>query len=160
GHKKSCPWSGRVQDGPSRFRTIFPSPDHRRRRGIFMLRTLGLVSFIICVLAGSSFASTYYVANTGSNANSCTQAQSQASPRLTIQAGVNCATNAGDVVIVKAGTYIESVTNWPASGSSGNPITIKANPGDTVSWRGSGSDVSSLTGAISIMDRSYIRIEG
>jgi len=63
-------------------------------------------------------------------------------------------------VVVAAGTYVESVTNWPSSGSSGNPIIVQANPGDTVIWRGSGSDVNSLTGAISIMDRNNIRIEG
>jgi hypothetical protein len=73
---------------------------------------------------------------------------------------VNCATAAGDTVIVKAGTYTEAVTTWPASGSSGNPITVKANPGDTVRWVAPGTDPASFTGIANIINRSYIRIEG
>ena len=43
---------------------------------------------------------------------------------------------------------------------SGKPITLKAYPGDVVIWRAPTTDTDSLTGAISIMDGSYFRIEG
>lgn len=65
----------------------------------------------------------------------------------------------GDTLIVRSGTYVESVTTW-SSGSSGKPIVVKANPGDTVVWRGGGTDPSSLTGAIYIQNQSFIRIQG
>jgi hypothetical protein len=117
------------------------------------------VSFILFFLPVSALTATYYIAKTGDDANSCTQARSQDTPKLTIQAGINCAINAGDSVLVKSGTYLESVTVWK-SGASGKPITLKAYPGNAVIWRAPTTDTDSLTGAISIMDSSYIRIEG
>ena len=46
-------------------------------------------------VASASFVNTgtgktYYVAKTGSNSNSCTQAQNQSTPKLTISAGISC----------------------------------------------------------------------
>jgi hypothetical protein len=117
------------------------------------------VSFTLFFPSVSALTATYYIAKTGNDANSCMQAQSQNTPKLTVQAGINCAINAGDTVLVKSGTYLESATVWK-SGASGKPITLKAYPGDTVIWRAPTTDTDSLTGAMSIMDSSYIRIEG
>jgi parallel beta-helix repeat protein len=78
---------------------------------------------------------------------------------LTIGRGVSKAVVPGDTVIVKQGTYVETVGTWN-SGAPGKPITVKANPGDTVVWRTGSQDINSLTGAISIFQTSYIRIEG
>jgi parallel beta-helix repeat protein len=129
-----------------------------------MLRILGIVSFIVWIIPGFSFAATYHVARTGSDGVTCANADfapDSTQAKLTIQAGVNCATQPGDIVIVHVGTYVETVTSWPASGASGNPIIIRANTGETVTWRGSGTDVSDVsTGAIYIIDRNYIRIQG
>jgi Right handed beta helix region len=132
-----------------------------------MGRVLLTVSCIICLQSISSHSATYHVAKTGNNANSCAQAQSSSTPRQTIQAGVNCATSPGDVVSVHTGTYNESVSTWPASGSSGNPIRIQPNgytndgcatpgcgSGDAVTWAGGSSRT------ISINERSWIRIQG
>jgi len=126
-----------------------------------MRRALIVLSLMVCLPPVSSFAATYYVAKTGNNAYSCTQAQSQSTPKRTIQAGVNCAKAAGDTVIIKAGTYTESVIVG-ASGARGNPITLKANPGDTVVWTNSNTSPTGGWGdaALNIVDRSYIRIEG
>src|SRR5690349_20530403 len=119
-----------------------------------MRKTLQVMSFVCLLLSAStSFAATYYVAKTGNNASSCTQAQSQSAPKQTIQAGVLCA-RAGDTVIVGSGTYSESVGNWPASGTIGQPIIVRADSGDTVMWNGG------TTSTLFITDRSYIRIEG
>jgi hypothetical protein len=124
-----------------------------------MLRVSAAISLIIWLVPISALATTYYVAKTGSNTYSCTQAQSQTMAKQTIQAAVNCARIPGDTVIVKAGTYVESVTAGN-SGLSGKPITLKANPGDTVTWTNVIRDPASFTGALNIYDRSYIRIEG
>ena len=122
-------------------------------------QVLTVVSLILLLLPLSALSSTFYIAKTGNDENSCTQAKSQNTPKLTIQAGINCAITAGDNVLVKSGIYMESITVWK-SGISGKPITLKAYPGDAVIWRAPTTDTDSLTGAISIMDSSYFRIEG
>jgi parallel beta-helix repeat protein len=120
---------------------------------------LGSVTFVIWILSTYSFAATYYVAKSGGNdANSCTHARSQNTPKQTIQAGVACAVAAGDTVIVKAGTYTESVSVY-SSGAHGKPIAIKTNPGDTVIWTNA-APRNSWRGALNIQNQSYIRIEG
>jgi hypothetical protein len=63
-------------------------------------------------------AATYFVAKTGSNSNPGTLA----SPFLTVQKGVNTA-QAGDTVLVGAGTYTENVSS-ARSGTVGSRITI------------------------------------
>lgn len=84
-------------------------------------------------------AVTYYTAKTGSDSNSCTQAQSTATPKLTIAAGVGCLTAAGDKLQIRDGTYAESLdTNvagspfalMPSGASWNNPVTIMGYPGD------------------------------
>jgi serralysin len=100
-------------------------------------------------------AADYYVAKNGSDKNPCTAT----APCLTIAKGVSIANRPGDNVIVKAGTYVESVYNWN-SGAAGKPITVKAASGDSVIWQSSNQDKNSLNGAISIANQSFIRIEG
>jgi hypothetical protein len=80
---------------------------------------------------------------------------------------MNCATAAGDTVIVKAGTYTENVGSWPANGASGNPIIVRANPGDTVNWISTYQTEPALGETSTLFDcqvkmnnRSYVRIEG
>ena len=128
--------------------------------GLLLLALGGDALFLQLPGETRAAGTTYYVATTGNDANSCAQATNSATPKRIIQAGVNCATAAGDTVIVKAGTYVEAVASWPASGTAGNPITIKANPGDAVTWRSSDTSTSSHNGAITIFDRKYIRIQG
>ncbi|CAN7389609.1 right-handed parallel beta-helix repeat-containing protein [Paenibacillus sp. LjRoot153] len=75
-------------------------------------------------------ATTYYVSNTGNNSNPGTLSQ----PVATIQQAVNMAGVAGpgSTVIVRGGTYnITSTISITTSGTSGNPITIKAYPWET-----------------------------
>jgi parallel beta-helix repeat protein len=82
-----------------------------------------------------------------------------------IQAAVNTCTTPGDVISIHAGTYTENVT-LPASGTSGNPITIQ-NFGYAGS-RGSGEAVTLHTnlsqetwvGVFGITDVAYITIQG
>jgi parallel beta-helix repeat protein len=80
---------------------------------------------------------------------------------------MNCATAAGDTVIVKAGTYTENVGSWPANRASGNPIIVRANPGDTVNLISTYQTEPALGETSTLFDcqvkmnnRSYVRIEG
>lgn len=79
-------------------------------------------------------AATFYVSTTGSDSNSCAQAQSTSTPKLTPAAGVACATAAGDTVFFRAGTYSGSIQfgNFTAGGTQANPILISAYPDETV----------------------------
>ncbi|NOU85315.1 hypothetical protein GC102_05890 [Paenibacillus sp. LMG 31460] len=73
----------------------------------------------------------YYVSTTGSDSNSGTIS----SPFRTIQKASNLMV-AGDTVILRSGTYNETITPQ-TDGISGNLITYKAYPGETVTISGS-----------------------
>lgn len=93
-----------------------------------------LTVLFLLLLSGTSFASVYHVALTGSDSNSGTSAQ----PFRSIQKGVNTL-GAGDTLTIHAGTYNEAV-NVPtsANGTSWSaPTRIQASPGDRVVIAGS-----------------------
>ena len=95
-----------------------------------MKRTLAIV-FALCVAPILANAATYYVAKTGSDGNTCTQAQSQGTPKLTITSGLGCLTP-GSTLQVGTGTYAEEFNYSGPSGTSWSaPITIQAIPGNT-----------------------------
>jgi hypothetical protein len=69
-------------------------------------------------------AATYYVATTGSNSNTCAQAQNPSTPKQTISAGISCLAGS-DTLIVKAGTYPgQTIQNVPP-GSAGAYTIVK-----------------------------------
>lgn len=86
-------------------------------------------------------AATYHVAKTGSDANSCVQAQNSSTAKLTIGAGLACigtaaGAGAGHTVEVAAGTYTEAIRNSLPSGTSwSSPFTLKVKAGDVVTIR-------------------------
>lgn len=87
------------------------------------------IAFLI--LVGSVWATTFYVnASTGSNSNTCTQAQSPSTPKDTIAHGISCIGTA-DTVTVYAGTYTESPTITAGAGS-GSYNTINVHSTDVV----------------------------
>jgi parallel beta-helix repeat protein len=97
-----------------------------------LLKQFGLFVFWCSALSGVAHASTYYVSNTGSNSNSCTQAKSTSSPKQTLAAGLGCL-GAGDTLLVRGGTYNEEINNNVPSGTSwNNPVRIATYPGETV----------------------------
>jgi parallel beta-helix repeat protein len=74
----------------------------------------------------------YYVGKSGSNSNSCAQAQNHLTPKLTISAGLACM-QGGDTLEIKQGTY-EEVDLVPPSGTSSNRTVIKSFGTDTVTF--------------------------
>ena len=78
---------------------------------------------LFCLLSYTVLATNYYVAQNDPNASDANDGMSESSPFLTIQAAADVA-QAGDVVLIKEGTYRETVV--PAnSGSAGSPIVFK-----------------------------------
>lgn len=109
---------------------------------------------------------TYWVATTGSDSNPGTELL----PFLTIQKGANTADTAGDIVIVKDGTYTYSgadgghLVDPPNSGSVGSTITIKAENylGAILDGNNNGVEGAGAFSAF-IIDgegQSYLQIEG
>jgi len=81
---------------------------------------------------GAAITSDYYVAKTGSDSNTCVQARSTSTPKLTITAGIGCLSS-GNKLLVRAGTYAEHLFDIIPSGASSAAMTrIAAYPGETV----------------------------
>lgn len=100
------------------------------------------ITFVITVFSVEiSQAATYYVAKTGSDSNSCTQARNSATPKLTITSALSCigvadGAGAGYTVEVAAGTYNETFDNNIPGGTSWDaPFTLRAAPGASVTIR-------------------------
>jgi aspartyl/asparaginyl beta-hydroxylase (cupin superfamily) len=98
-------------------------------------------------------SSIYYVAKNGADNNPGTAEQ----PWLTIQKAANTIV-AGDIVYIKAGTYIEKITP-KNSGKSGSIITYQNYVNDTVIINGTGIN-SGGTGLFNIQNKSYITLKG
>ena len=91
-------------------------------------RTIRFSAFVFSLIVTASLATqvgeaaTYFVAQTGSNAYTCSQSQSDSTPRRTISAGLSCLAS-GDTLQVGSGTYAESI--FSINGSSipnGSPL--------------------------------------
>ena len=73
----------------------------------------------------------YWVAKDGSDANSCVQAQTEGTAKLTIAAGMTCLSS-GETLTVKDGTYVEqSLGGQMPNGTAGDYTTVRCNTGDT-----------------------------
>jgi parallel beta-helix repeat protein len=107
-------------------------------------------------------ATTWHVAKAtdgGSAANTCTQAQSVSTPKLTIDQGLACLVasgTAGDSLAIRRGTYdevIDSATRLIPNGTSfANPVRIYAYDG---------TDSVILTGGIGLqVGRQFIIVDG
>jgi hypothetical protein len=95
---------------------------------------------------------TYYVATGGSDSNPGTLQR----PFRTIQHGLDVATQPGDVVRVRRGTYDEGIT-FPASGAPGRPIVLESYSGERPAISGDRGTHQKL---VRIFNRSHVRFIG
>ncbi len=105
-----------------------------------MKRNILLTAILLTFLVNNSWSKVIIVAPSGGNYTS-------------VQAGVNEA-NAGDTVLVKAGTYNETVT-FPKSGSIDNYITLLGMSGAIIDGTGKKGKVG-----ITISSKNYIKVIG
>ena len=98
---------------------------------------------------------TYYVNNTNPSCSDVGAGTTPALPFCKISVGTSKAIVGGDILRVLAGTYAETVK--PSSGIAGNPITVSAAPGVTVT-----GDAGNSTngGGFRLFGKSYIVIDG
>ncbi|HEX7150960.1 MAG TPA: right-handed parallel beta-helix repeat-containing protein [Thermoanaerobaculia bacterium] len=115
-------------------------------------RFASILILLSLLLVTPAFATHYYVATTGSDANAGTLA----APFLTIQHGVD-QLDAGDNLYVRGGTYDEAVTIWDKAGTSSYPIYITTYNGEAVAIDGTGQTEN---GVVVIGDSSYVRFDG
>ena len=91
--------------------------------------------FFILFFTLPAFAITYYTAKTGSDSNSCVQAQNTATPKLTIASGMGCLAGGGDTLYIRTGVYAETIIFGSTSTLKGslwaNPLTIASYPAET-----------------------------
>src|SRR3989338_6169432 len=94
---------------------------------------LGIFLFAILGFAKAASAATYYVAKTGSNSNTCAQAQTASTAKLTITAGLACLSG-GDTLKIRSGVYDERINadlgiNIPSGLSTSQRTVITADAG-------------------------------
>jgi parallel beta-helix repeat protein len=111
---------------------------------------LGAVIVATMLTSGAAYASTSYTVDNTNPSCTDTGSGTPSQPFCTIAAGAKKA-QAGDTVLVNAGTYAGTSVNPANSGTAGSPITFTANPGVTISGG---------TRAFALSNKSYITISG
>lgn len=117
-----------------------------------ILALLALIASCSCALAAD-----YYVSTTGNDGNAGTEVD----PWRTIAHGLSVAV-AGDVVLVRGGTYTERVS-FGRSGTATDPITLRAYPGETPILDQTGQTVPTGSGdqpIIRINNQSHLTVQG
>jgi hypothetical protein len=99
------------------------------------MKKFGLIVLVTHLLGGAAAAqsgATYYVATNGNDSNSCSQAQSQFTPKRSLNNAVTCV-RLGGTLLVRGGTYNEALVNPPIAGTSwSSKVRIAANQGEVV----------------------------
>lgn len=131
-----------------------------------MHKVLVQIIFIVFVFFSAStvYATTYYVAQNDYNASDSNPG-TEALPWLTLKhATNNSSIGAGDTVIVKAGTYVDTTAGSSSmaafspknSGSAGSPITFRSEP----RFAAIIDNPSNSAPSWGVVSRSYIVIDG
>lgn len=116
---------------------------------------------LFLLAATPAWATTYWVAKTGSDANACSAVDGEADPgtyKLTIASGTDCL-SAADTLIIRAGTYTETVdidTVIPSGTSDVARTIIRSATGETVVL--DGCDANS--NGIGLANKNFITFDG
>jgi hypothetical protein len=104
-------------------------------------------------------ASTFYVSPTGNDSRTAIQAMNRSTPWKTLQKAASIL-NAGDSLIVTAGTYSESAIAFTNSGKAGKWITVMGETGTRPEITGSGQYGILIKGQLSSpFTKSYFHIK-
>src|SRR5438552_771118 len=116
-----------------------------------------LTALFFTLVPALAHSATYYVATSGSNLNTCTQAQSVGTAKLSIAAGLACLAG-GDTLTIKAGTYTESVAYHaiPAGTASARTM-VQGAPGETITIKPNSGNAQE--DVFTIYDRDYITLD-
>lgn len=129
-----------------------PSIPHFSLRIVHLLLPLLLLQTGIRVTA----AATFHVAPTGLDSNAGTEA----APWRTIQKAANTLAP-GDTVLIRGGTYNETVTINVSGSAAGGPVVFRNYPGEFPIIDGTGLIVpAGDTGLILVIDKAHLIIEG
>jgi parallel beta-helix repeat protein len=113
--------------------------------------------FLVClslILAVSRLSATsYYVAPNGSNRNPGTLDR----PLATITFGISKLNAPGDALVVRGGTYRETVNVWQKNGDSSKPIAIRAQPGEKPVIDGTRTRANAV---VTIIESSFVTFDG
>jgi hypothetical protein len=126
------------------------------RRRLLAAALGGLAALAACRVTPHA-ATTYYVAPAGDDARACGTAQTAATPKRTITAGIACLV-AGDTLLVRAGTYDEVITAVPSGTSWAQTERVAAAPGETV-WLTPASGHTTAGQHVIWLDGDYHYIE-
>jgi hypothetical protein len=98
-----------------------------------------VIGAFLVTSSGQAAGDTYYVAQNGNDENSCAAARDINAPKRNIMGnngGIACMLSPGDTLLIRQGTYPESINNYTALLPSGadwnNAFTVAAYPGETV----------------------------
>jgi hypothetical protein len=131
-----------------------------------------LLVLVLLLFAAPTWATTWYVGKDGHDTNNtCAEAQTITTPKLTIAAGITCMAGVGGhTVAIKSGTYAESfdqdtvgtgrINNIPSGTSSLLPTIIKADTGATVTLTCPGSASNANHQCIYLLSKSNITFDG
>jgi parallel beta-helix repeat protein len=99
------------------------------------MKKLGFIVLVTHLLGGAAAGqsgATYYVATNGNDSYSCSQAQSQFTPKRSLNNAVTCV-RLGGTLLVRGGTYNESLVNPQIAGTSwSSKVRIAAYQGEAV----------------------------
>ncbi len=100
---------------------------------------------------------TYYTATTGNDSNTCSQAQSVSTPKLTVAGGLSCLAS-GDTLIVEDGTYAEGIEKdaIPSGVDASNRTTVRAANRGMVTLNTLNAD----SAVIMVEHKDFITIDG
>lgn len=108
----------------------------------------------------------YFVSTTGSDSNSCIQAQTSTTPKRNFSgaSGALACLSAGSTLYARGGTYAESITSVPTGTSWSNKVRVTNYPSETV-WMvptvaNAGSNVIWLDANVSYVEFDGINLDG
>jgi len=127
-----------------------PMPGRGLRATCWSGGLFGAVIVASLLSSGVAYASTSYTVDNTNPSCTDTGLGTASQPFCTIAAAAKKA-QAGDTVLVNAGTYSGTSVNPANSGTAGSPITFTANPGVTISGG---------TRAFALSSRNWITISG